>query len=304
VEGGAVKKIDPLSGDEMTPEAPGRELDVLFDRARRDGFTGAETEALWSRVGAAIAAPGALRAPHAAGGSGAGATGGIGAGIKIIATIVVGGGLVAGGITYREHAPAPPPVITLRPTHLEASRAADLTSPAPAVSVDDLPRVVDPAATGGRPRVSADRRDIAHGPAGRVDIGESSSAPFESTPGARATATAALAPAESPAATDRASSPSSLSQSAATTDPGPTEGALLLRARQELSSDPSDALALTQEHARRFPFGTLLQEREVLAIEALARLGRTAEARRRLDAFRSRFPQSPHVARLTTLVGP
>jgi outer membrane protein assembly factor BamD (BamD/ComL family) len=78
----------------------------------------------------------------------------------------------------------------------------------------------------------------------------------------------------------------------------------LLRARQELSSDPSGALALTQEHARRFPSGTLSQEREVLAIEALARLGRTSEARRRLDAFRSRFPQSPHVARLATLVGP
>jgi outer membrane protein assembly factor BamD (BamD/ComL family) len=60
---------------------------------------------------------------------------------------------------------------------------------------------------------------------------------------------------------------------------------------------------LTQEHARRFPSGTLVQEREVLAIEALARLGRLPEARRRLDAFRATFPRSPHVARLLTTVG-
>jgi hypothetical protein len=76
----------------------------------------------------------------------------------------------------------------------------------------------------------------------------------------------------------------------------------LLRARQQLASDPAGALALTDEHARRFSNGTLVPEREVLAIEALARLGRTSEARARLAAFRERYPQSPHLARLDTLV--
>jgi outer membrane protein assembly factor BamD (BamD/ComL family) len=62
-------------------------------------------------------------------------------------------------------------------------------------------------------------------------------------------------------------------------------------------------LTLTREHIRRFPSGALVQEREVLAIEALARLGRSSDAKHRLDAFRARFPQSPHIERLATLVG-
>jgi outer membrane protein assembly factor BamD (BamD/ComL family) len=84
--------------------------------------------------------------------------------------------------------------------------------------------------------------------------------------------------------------------------PPPNEGSLLLRARQALDGDPASALALTQEHARRFPNGTLAPEREVLAIEALARLGRTSDARARLDSFRARYPQSPHISRLEALV--
>jgi hypothetical protein len=82
----------------------------------------------------------------------------------------------------------------------------------------------------------------------------------------------------------------------------PTEGALLLRARQELASDPASALELTDEAARRFPEGTLSPEREVLAIEALARLGRFPSARARFAAFRARYPQSPHLARLESLL--
>jgi outer membrane protein assembly factor BamD (BamD/ComL family) len=70
-----------------------------------------------------------------------------------------------------------------------------------------------------------------------------------------------------------------------------------------LTSDPAAALALTQQHARRFPVGTLVPEREVLAIEALNELGRVSEARSRFDAFRTRYPQSPHLARLEALLG-
>jgi len=84
--------------------------------------------------------------------------------------------------------------------------------------------------------------------------------------------------------------------------PPPSEGALLLRARRELASNPAAALALTAEDARRFPDGALAPEREVLAIEALKRLSRLSEARARLSAFHARFPQSPHLARLDALI--
>jgi hypothetical protein len=84
----------------------------------------------------------------------------------------------------------------------------------------------------------------------------------------------------------------------------PSEGALLLRARQALPSDPASTLELTDEAGRRFPDGALSPEREVLAIEALARLGRLPSARARFAAFRARYPQSPHLARLETLLTP
>ncbi len=72
------------------------------------------------------------------------------------------------------------------------------------------------------------------------------------------------------------------------------EHRLLMAARQELGRDPQRAWALTQEHARRFPKGILAQEREVIAIEALSRMGRGKDARDRAQDFREQYPGSPH----------
>lgn len=59
------------------------------------------------------------------------------------------------------------------------------------------------------------------------------------------------------------------------------ELALVGRARTELASDPASALRALDEHARRFPDGKLAIERELLAVDALERLGRPADARAR-----------------------
>jgi hypothetical protein len=48
----------------------------------------------------------------------------------------------------------------------------------------------------------------------------------------------------------------------------------------------------------------LLQEREALTIEALARTGRRAEANRRAEAFLRAFPGSPHAAAVRELASP
>ena len=72
------------------------------------------------------------------------------------------------------------------------------------------------------------------------------------------------------------------------------ETALLAAARAALTQDPQRALALTQEHTRRFPQGALSQEREVIAIEALSRLGQTSAARQRARAFERQYPGSAH----------
>jgi hypothetical protein len=73
---------------------------------------------------------------------------------------------------------------------------------------------------------------------------------------------------------------------------------LLEQARRALASSPATALSLTNQDAARFPRGALAQEREVIAIEALRRLGRGAEADRRAAAFAQTFPGSAHQRRV------
>jgi hypothetical protein len=95
-----------------------------------------------------------------------------------------------------------------------------------------------------------------------------------------------------------AAAPAPAAQPKAAAAPARAEESRILRAaRHALSSDPSRALALTREHAQRFPEGMLDQEREFLAIEALARLGRPGEAMAQAQKFSSRFPASPYRSR-------
>jgi hypothetical protein len=79
------------------------------------------------------------------------------------------------------------------------------------------------------------------------------------------------------------------------------EPQLIERARRALASDPRRALALAQEHQRRFPVGALGVEREVIVLEALARSGQTSEALRRARAFEERHPKSIHLPRVRAL---
>jgi hypothetical protein len=161
-----------------------------------------------------------------------------------------------------------------------------------------------------RPAPVADGRDSPHAPAPqRASYPETISAaaapaehpqPAQNASVANAPASPAFA-AAAPAAGHAhdgvaASGPASSNAS-------PSEAALLLRARRALASDPAGALRLTEEHARLFPSGTLVPEREVLAIEALARLGRSDEARQRLDALRANFPNAANVSHLEAVIG-
>lgn len=80
------------------------------------------------------------------------------------------------------------------------------------------------------------------------------------------------------------------------------EPKLIERARKALGSEPRRALALAQEHQRRFPGGALSVERDVIALEALARSGQTAEAKRRARAFEAKYPKSIHLPRVRALL--
>lgn len=101
-----------------------------------------------------------------------------------------------------------------------------------------------------------------------------------------------------------ASSPSTpeASASASPADGPAEELALLVRIKQKASSDPAGALALVDQGHRRFPRGSFYQERESIAVLALAQLGRGAEARARAEHFLDAHPQSPYAERLRGLV--
>jgi outer membrane protein assembly factor BamD (BamD/ComL family) len=92
------------------------------------------------------------------------------------------------------------------------------------------------------------------------------------------------------------------------TAPAPSEDPLALevrwldRARALLASDPTAALAHAEAYAQRFPGGALGAERELIAIDALQRMGRASEARARADAFAQHHPGSLYRERLQHLL--
>jgi hypothetical protein len=82
------------------------------------------------------------------------------------------------------------------------------------------------------------------------------------------------------------------------------EEAMVVRnAERLLSSNPARALALTEERRQRFPGGALGQEAEVVAIEALLKLGRREAAVARAKSFEASHPGSVHARRLRALIG-
>jgi len=129
--------------------------------------------------------------------------------------------------------------------------------------------------------------------------GETSSIPVEALPSSVTSAATAKQPARA-VALRPSSAASTSARSAPTRD---SEFALIRRAQDALASDPSQTLALVEEHMRAFPEGELVQEREVTAVEALARLGRMTEAKARAAAFRARYPRTPYGARIERALG-
>lgn len=71
------------------------------------------------------------------------------------------------------------------------------------------------------------------------------------------------------------------------------ESSLVARARASLAAEPTAALTIVDEHARRFPKGELASEREYLRIRALQALRRDAEARLRARSYLAAYPSSP-----------
>lgn len=90
--------------------------------------------------------------------------------------------------------------------------------------------------------------------------------------------------------------------SAAAKPPLESELALLRRARAALRRDPVAALSLAQQHARDYPHGVFVQEREVLALEALLKQRRSAEAMERAERFVTEQAGSPYALRIREML--
>jgi len=77
----------------------------------------------------------------------------------------------------------------------------------------------------------------------------------------------------------------------------PDESELIEAAWSALDrDDPEGALAAIGRHQDHYPTGRLAEERDALRVLALAKAGRTDEARERADLFRAEYPRSIHLA--------
>jgi hypothetical protein len=172
----------------------------------------------------------------------------------------------------------------LSQTFRDRSAHRDDASPATTVTVAPL----EPSAPVPVPETSVAVADLPSIP----DTPQSpTQAPARSTPPRARVAQVAPPPG---AATERG--PSEASEMAE------SEASFLRRTRAALVADPAQALRMTEEHASRYPRGVLLQERDVIAIDALVRLGRRDEARARATAFHARYPSSAHASHLAAIV--
>jgi hypothetical protein len=113
-----------------------------------------------------------------------------------------------------------------------------------------------------------------------------------------------LGPAESAAGQGTQAAPAVDAPPQTTPRPGlpPSELHLLQRARASLDGAPQETLRILSVHTRHYPEGQLAQEREVLAIETLLRLGRREEATARGRQFEREVPGSSHLWRIRRLL--
>jgi outer membrane protein assembly factor BamD (BamD/ComL family) len=81
--------------------------------------------------------------------------------------------------------------------------------------------------------------------------------------------------------------------------------AALDRARSALRDGNSiEALRLVDDYEARYPAGAFLQEAEAVRIEALIKQGDSSGAQAAATRFLTRYPSSPHAARIRALAGP
>lgn len=189
----------------------------------------------------------------------------VGKAFAVVAVIAIVVGVIGFVVGRESTLPVAPNAVVSIPD----ARAPVIDAGAIAIAVDAAP-IIDPTPTTRPPSPSRTSRRPAHG--------SSTSTPPPSRP-------ASVQPASN--------------------EPAPVEDelAVLGRAQRALvAGDAATALELAERHARTFPAAMMIEEREAIAIEALARLGRAEAAASRFATFRDAHPRSSYRHRLERLL--
>jgi hypothetical protein len=254
--------------------------------------------------GGGCAAPGAGGANAAAGAKAASAAGAASGGSAPVA-VAVGGGLLKSALigagsaialiaTYTVVTPARAPTVAPTPAMLETA-------------AEQNPGVHSaPGASKGASAAPAPAAQSAPEIAGSPAIADSPSAP--EAPSAAASAEPRAGSAAPSIGHDSRGSWGSSAASPSPAAPAMNRETRLLEESRRLAEardalrrgNASGALSRLDELQRAVPGGILGQEREALAIEALAKSGRSAEAQARARAFLQAHPTSPHATRVET----
>ena len=247
---------DPLRWADDGSDGSAAERDLII-AARAVGMSPAERARVLAAVAAGCATSGAAAGAIAGSAAEAGGLVTLASWKTVALLALVGGGLAAYPLA-RLASRHPVPVVPPPVTHpLAEPSPARVVVPPPAA-----PPVLAPSATRVPP----------------------SSAPVAAIRPGRLLRTAESARSPEPA---RAAVASGLAE----------ESRMVIEARRALQAgDFATCLRVLGSAAAAFPDGALAQEREALAIQALARSGQRMAAAKRAQAFLARYPESPHAA--------
>jgi len=287
-------KIDPSDTPNSFHEGvEGADAEAIAELVRATRSRGPRPEAV-QRIASRLADAGALdptalsqRGPAAASSAApriAGKLGSYKAGALVLAVAV--GSLLAWRATYTSAAAPDVPVI--------AGHAAS-----------DLARLPSESPSTGASRAAAQAENVESTAAERPSGGGVGvpAVSIDSLPTAAPTTRAPAAPAIASTAAPSTGEPTRVAAENGDAKSAAPEHLLVRRAQDALVSDPARALALADEHAVRYPSGELTQEREVVAVDALSKLGRREEAVLRARALVRRSPRTPYVAHLEKAIG-
>lgn len=223
--------------------------------------------------------------------------------LKVGIGIAVLGGLGGLGAWDRAHV-ASVSQVPSAPVHVAVAASRELTPNAAVRSLEAAPagpagahrdRVRSNVKPESEPSVS---EPAELGPAAAAPVANAAPKHAEPAPGLSAPSASLRSPARSLAKTSAAPD---VYETPNGDELPQSELELLKQARNAVTSDPLRAYALTERSRALFPQAALAQERDLIAITALFRMGREQQARSQAQLFRSRYPRSaylPQIARM------